>query len=163
MAKLAERCEGSEVLSMTQRSTYRILLIDDDPNCLDAIDQILRRDGYETFAIGEGRGAVKIIMENSIDLAIVDVHLPDIDGLHVLYEIKRVRRDLPVMLMTAEPSKELRLASLEAGAYSFISKPINIPSFRRIVAKALESPRLKTMVVRRELVITRWIRGIINR
>lgn len=148
---------------MIQRSTYRILLIDDDPNCLDAIDQILRRDGYETFATGEGLGAAKIIMENSIDLAIVDVHLPDIDGLHVLYEIKRIRRDLPVMLMTAEPSKELRLASLEAGAYSFISKPINIPSFRRIVAKALESPRLKTMMVRRELVITRWIRWIIRR
>jgi DNA-binding NtrC family response regulator len=148
---------------MIQRGTYRILLIDDDPNCLDAIDQILRRDGYETFSTGEGRGAMKIIAESNIDLAIVDVHLPDIDGLHVLYEIKRVRRDLPVMLMTAEPSKELRLASLEAGAYSFISKPINIPSFRRIVAKALESPRLKTMVVRRELVITRWIRGIIRR
>jgi DNA-binding NtrC family response regulator len=148
---------------MIQRSTYRILLIDDDPNCLDAIDQILRRDGYEIFSTGEGLGGMKIIAENNIDLAIVDIHLPDIDGLHVLYEIKRVRRDLPVMLMTAEPSKELRLASLEAGAYSFISKPINIPSFRRIVAKALESPRLKTMVVRRELVITRWIRGIIRR
>jgi len=148
---------------MIQRGTYRILLIDDDPNCLDAIDQILQRDGYETFSTGEGLGAMKIIAENNIDLAIVDIHLPDIDGLHVLHEIKRVRRDLPVMLMTAEPSKELRLASLEAGAYSFISKPINIPSFRQIVAKALESPRLKTVMVRRELVITRWIRWIIHR
>jgi DNA-binding NtrC family response regulator len=148
---------------MIHRSTYRILLIDDDPNCLDAINQILQRDGYETFSTGEGRGAMRIIAENNIDLAIVDIHLPDIDGLHVLYEIKRVRRDLPVMLMTAEPSKELRLASLEAGAYSFISKPINIPSFRRIVAKALQSPRLKTVEVRRELVFARWIRWIIHR
>jgi DNA-binding NtrC family response regulator len=155
--------EGSEVLEMIRVSAYRILLVDDDLNCLDAIDQILRREGYETFAVSEGRAVPKIITENNVNLAIVDFDLADTDGLQVLHEIKRLRRDLPVMLITAEPSKERRLASLEAGAYSFISKPIDIPGFRRIVAKALESPRLSTVEVRRELVFTRWIRWIINK
>lgn len=148
---------------MIHESAYRILVVDDDPNCLDAIDQILRREGYETFPIGEGRAAVEIIMENHIDLAIVDFNLPDMDGLHVLYEIKRVCRNFPVIVMTAEPSKELRLASLEAGAYSFVPKPINIPNLRQLVAKALQSPRLKTVEVRRQLVFARWIRWIIHR
>ena len=148
---------------MIHKSTYRILLVDDEPNCLDAIDQILRREGYETFPIGEGRAAMKIVMENDIDLAIIDFNLPDMDGLHVLYEIKRAHRDLPVILMTAEPTKEVRLASLEAGAYCFVPKPINIPSFRQMVARILQSPRLKTVEVRRQLVLTRWIRWIIHR
>jgi DNA-binding response OmpR family regulator len=148
---------------MIHESAYRILLVDDDPNCLDAIDQILRREGYETFPIGEGRTAVEVIMENHIDLAIVDFNLPDMDGLHVLHEIRRMCRNLPVMVMTAEPSKEARLASLEAGAYSFIPKPINIPNFRQMVAKALQSPRLKTVEVRRQIVFTRWIRWIRHR
>jgi DNA-binding response OmpR family regulator len=148
---------------MIHESAYRILLVDDDPDCLDAIDQILRREGYVTFPIGEGRAAMEIVIKNDIDLAIVDFNLPDMDGLHVLYEIKRAYRDFPVIVMTAEPSKELRLASLEAGAYSFVTKPINIPNFRQIVAKALQSPRLKTVVVRRQIVFTRWIRWITHR
>jgi len=148
---------------MINESAYRILLVDDDPNCLDAIDQILRREGYETFPIGEGRAAVEVIMGNHIDLAIVDFNLPDMNGLRVLHEIRRMCRDLPVMVMTAEPSKETRLASLEAGAYSFIPKPINIPNFRQMVAKALQSPRLKTVEVRRQIVFARWIRWIRHR
>jgi len=148
---------------MIHESAYRILLVDDDPNCLDAIDQILRREGYETFPIGEGRAAVEVIMGNHIDLAIVDFNLPDMNGLRVLHEIRRMCRDLPVMVMTAEPSKETRLASLEAGAYSFIPKPINIPNFRQMVAKALQSPRLKTVEVRRQIVFARWIRWIRHR
>ncbi len=148
---------------MIREKAYGILLVDDDPSCLDAIEQILRREGYEIFPIGEGRTAVRIMMENDIDLAIVDFNLLDMDGLHVLHEIKRMRRNLPVIIMTAERSNEVRLASLEAGAYTFVPKPINIPNFRRIVARALQSPRPQTMEVRRQLVITRWIRWIKHR
>lgn len=148
---------------MIHESIRRILLADDDPNCLDAIDQILRRDGYQTFTIDNGRAAIEAINKNEIDLAILDFNMPDMDGLHVLHEIRRMRRNFPVILMTAEPSKELRFASLDAGAYSFITKPIHIPSFRQIVAKALQTPRIRTVEVRRQLVITRWIRRIKNK
>jgi two-component system response regulator (stage 0 sporulation protein F) len=158
--------ETLKVLGMIHESSYRILLVDDDPNCLDAIDQILRREGYETFPIGEGRAAIEVAAENDIDLAIVDFNLPDMDGIYVLYQLKRIHRNLPVIVMTAEPSNELRLASLEAGAHCFIPKPINIPNLRQIVARVLQSPRtrgLKTMEVRRQIVFTRWIRWIKHR
>jgi DNA-binding response OmpR family regulator len=138
-------------------------VVDDDLNCLDAIDQILRREGYETLLIGEGGAAVKAMTETDIDLAIVDFNLPDMDGLRVLLEIKKRRRYIPVIVMTAEPSKELRLASLEAGAYSFLPKPINIPNLRQIVAKAIQSAQVKTVQVRRQVVFTRWIRWIKHR
>jgi len=148
---------------MIHGQLYRILLVDDDPNCLDAIDQILQREGYETITIGEGRAALKLLMDNSVDLAIVDFNLPDVDGIHVLYEIRRIHRGIPIIITTAEPTMEKRLASLEAGAYSFIPKPINIPDFRNIVAKALQSSRLTSVEMRRELIFIRWIRGIIRR
>jgi len=144
---------------MVHKSTFTILLVDDDLDCLDAVDQILRREGYKTLPNGDGQTAIESIMANHVDLAIVDFDLPDTDGLHVLYKLKRIRRDLPVIIMTARASKEMRLAALEAGAYSFIPKPIHIPNFRQIVARALHSPRTKTVIVRR----TRWIRWIIRR
>ena len=144
---------------MAHKNTYKILLVDDDLDCLDAVDQLLRREGYETFPIDQGQAAIETMMEVKIDLAIVDFDLPDMDGFHVLYELKRVRRDLPVIIMTARSSKEMRLAALEAGAYCFIPKPLKIPSFRQIVARALSSPRTRTVTIRR----TRWIRWIINR
>jgi DNA-binding NtrC family response regulator len=143
---------------MTQRA-YKILLVDDDPNCLDAIDQILQRDGYETIKAEEGLPALKIISENIVDLAIIDFNLPDIDGIHVLYEIKRMYRNMPAIIMTSEHSREVRMESLEAGAYSFITKPINIPSFRNIVLKATQSSSPKTIEVRRELIFIKWFRG----
>jgi len=143
---------------MAQRA-YKILLVDDDPNCLDAIDQILQRDGYETIKAQEGLPALKIISENIVDLAIIDFNLPDIDGIHVLYEIKRMYQNMPAIIMTSEHSREVRMASLEAGAFSFITKPINIPSFRNIVLKATQSSSPKIVEVRRELIFIKWFRG----
>ena len=149
---------------MDHKIAYKILLIDDDPDCLDAVNQMLRREGYETFPINDAHVALEFIANNDdIDLAIVDFNMPDMDGISVIHTIKHRRINLPVILMTAEPSKEVRLASLEAGAYSFIPKPINIPSFRQLVAKALQAPRVNTIEVRRQLVFTRWIRWIINK
>ena len=148
---------------MVHKRIYRVLLVDDDLNCLDAVDQILRREGYETLPRAEGRAALKVAAEHIFDLAILDFDLPDMDGLHVLYEIRRMRRDLPVIIMTARASKEMRLATLEAGAYTFIPKPINIPNLRQVVARALQSPRIKTVTIRRQLVVTRWIRWIRHR
>lgn len=149
-----------EVSGMGHKRKYRILLVDDDPNCLDAVDQTLRREGYDTFPSSDGRTGLEAVAKISFDLAIVDFDLPDMDGLHVLYEIKRMHRNLPVIIMTARTSKEMRLASLEAGAYTFIPKPINIPNFKQIVARVFSSPSIKTVTIRRQLVVTRWIRWI---
>ena len=144
---------------MVPSSAYKILLVDDDSQCLDALDQILRREGYETFPVGDGRTAIETMAKTKVDLAIVDFDLPDMDGLYVLYELKRIRRDLPVIIMTARSPKEMRLAALEAGAHSFIPKPINTPSFRQIVARALRAPVTRTVTIRH----TSWIRWIIRR
>ena len=148
---------------MDHEGAYKILLVDNDLNCLDAVGQILKREGYEILPISDGYEAVKVITENRINLAIVDFDLVDTDGIQILYEIRKMRRNIPVVIMTAEPSNERRLASLQAGAYSFVSKPINIPSFRQIVAKAIEAPKLRTVEVERSLTFTRWIRWIIHR
>jgi DNA-binding response OmpR family regulator len=147
---------------MYQRA-YKILLVDDDLNCLDSIDQILGRDGYETIKADEGRPALQLFPKHIIDLAIVDFNLPDMNGLHVLREIKRINRNVPIIIMSSEQSMEIRIASLEAGAYSFIAKPINIPIFRNMVAKALQSPNSKTIEVRREFIVIKWFRGFINK
>jgi len=143
---------------MSQR-VYKILLVDDDPNCLDAVDQILRRDGYETIKAEEGRSALELLIDNIVDLAIVDFNLPDIDGIHVINEIRRIYKNIPTIIMTSEMSKEVKLASLEAGAYSFVKKPIDIPIFRNIVAKAIGSLNTRTIEIRRETVFIRFFKG----
>lgn len=145
---------------MIQKGLYKILLVDDDPNCLDAIEQLMQRDGYETFPISEGSKAVKVVVENSIDLAIVDFNLPDMDGLHVIQQIKRIKQNIPVILVTAQPSKEIKIASLEAGAFSFIPKPIDIPKLRQTVAEALQPSSLRNEGFKRDIVFVKWIRWI---
>ncbi len=148
---------------MVHERVYKILLVDDDLNCLDAIEQILRRDGYDVIPIDAGRPALELLSKNSVDLAIVDLNLPDIDGLHVLHEIRKNYKSVPTIIMTSEPSREVRLASLEAGAYSFITKPINIPIFRNMITKAIQSSKLRSMEVRREMIFIKWFRGFIHK
>jgi DNA-binding NtrC family response regulator len=148
---------------MIHRSSHTVLLVDDDPDCLDAINQILRRDGYGTIPTSNGKEAINALKVNSIDLAVVDFNMPDMNGLQVIREIKNIKHNLPVILVTAEPSEKLRVESIKFGAYSLLTKPINIPNFRQTILKAIQSPALRTVELRRSMVFIRWIKRITNR
>ncbi|MBD3182555.1 response regulator [Candidatus Poribacteria bacterium] len=145
---------------MVTQNENKVLLIDDDPDCLDAVNQILQRAGYKTFTISDGRLASQIVTEHKINLVVVDYNMPEINGLQVINEIKKARQDIPVLLMTAEPSDELKIKSAKAGAFGFIPKPINIPIFKRIVSKAIQSDGMRHVTVRRSFVFTRVIQWI---
>ena len=117
----------------------RILLVDDDPTVRAVVERYLQRAGYAVHAVGDGRVALEKVRELPIDLAILDVMLPGMDGLSVLRTLREEGDETPVILLTARGEEVDRVGGIELGADDYVVKPF---SPRELVARA-------TMVLRR--------------
>jgi len=103
---------------------HRILIVDDEPAISDNIQFALESEGLETVRVATGLAATPIIDEDTIDLIILDIGLPDINGLDLLKEIRRTR-STPIILLTARTAEIDRVLGLEIGADDYIAKPFS--------------------------------------
>jgi len=134
-----------------QRLDYTILLVDDDIHSLTALADTLKRDGYNTISASDGHDAVVKARDTTFDIAILDFNLSDMSGVELLKQIKLLKPDIPIIIMSADRSPGLILDVLEAEAYTFLPKPINLTQLRQFVSKALSSyGREVTQMVRIE-------------
>jgi DNA-binding NtrC family response regulator len=125
-----------------------ILAVDDDPNALFGLTQILIDEGFKVISASNGLEALKVLKNNSINIVITDERMPDLSGLDLLTKIKAFDSDIPVILLTAFGSVPLAVEALKHGAYYFFEKPIfnNLEQFITIIRQAL-----KTQEMEREL------------
>jgi len=103
---------------------HRILIVDDEPAISDNIQFALESEGLETVRVATGLAATPILDEGTIDLIILDIGLPDINGLDLLKEIRRTRAT-PIILLTARTAEIDRVLGLEIGADDYIAKPFS--------------------------------------
>lgn len=105
----------------------KILCVDDEPLNLKLLEKLLVSNGYEVIKAQDGAAALIMIEENNVDLVLLDVMMPQLDGFEVCRRIKGNERlrDIPVVMVTALSAKEERIKGIEAGAEDFISKPID--------------------------------------
>jgi two-component system nitrogen regulation response regulator NtrX len=99
-----------------------ILLVDDQKNILKAISLELKLEGYNVLTANSGFEGLQVIANNDIDLVMLDVLMPDIDGIETLRKIKELRSDLPVIMMSAQGTIEMAVNATKLGAYDFIEK-----------------------------------------
>jgi len=103
---------------------HRILIVDDEPAISDNIQFVLESEGLETVRVATGLAATPILDEGTIDLIIIDIGLPDINGLDLLKDIRRTRAT-PIILLTARTAEIDRVLGLEIGADDYIAKPFS--------------------------------------
>ncbi len=105
----------------------KILCVDDEPMNLKILEKLLVSNEYEVIKAEDGEAALKTIGENTVDLVLLDVMMPKLDGFEVCRRIKGDERyrNIPVVMITALSAKEDRIKGIEAGAEDFISKPID--------------------------------------
>ena len=125
-----------------------ILVVDDDPNALFGTAQILMDEGYQVAQAESGTKALEKIRVNSIDVVITDEKMPDLNGMGLLSEIKKIDDQMPVILLTAFGSVQMAVEALKRGAFYFFEKPVlnNLEQFLVIIRQAL-----KTREMEREL------------
>jgi signal transduction histidine kinase len=105
----------------------KILLVDDDTRVVEAFSLFLANEGYQILSANAGKTALQVIAEEQPDIVVLDVMLPDLDGITVCQEIKNspATRFLPVILVTGVAERDRRLNGLRAGADDFLDKPID--------------------------------------
>jgi two-component system response regulator MprA len=105
------------------------LIVDDNRDFVDLIKQLLCHHGFDAQGAYSGAECLEIVGRQNIDLVILDVMMPKMDGLTVCRELKRIAPGLPVFLLTAKDDLATRAAAMELGASDFLAKPVNIEDF----------------------------------
>jgi two-component system alkaline phosphatase synthesis response regulator PhoP len=104
--------------------TYRILLIDDEPDILEFLGYNLRREEYQVFTAANGADGIKLTKESNPHLVILDIMMPGIDGIETCREIKNINSNILVLLLTARSEDFTQIAGFESGADDYVTKPI---------------------------------------
>ena len=103
----------------------RILLVDDEPLIIKGLKYTLEQEGYETLSAMDGEEALNVFFSNSIDLVLLDVMLPKLDGIQVCQRI-RESSNVPIIMLTAKGEDMDKILGLEYGADDYMTKPFNI-------------------------------------
>ncbi|MCU1547015.1 MAG: DNA-binding response regulator [Homoserinimonas sp.] len=135
----------SQRLLRTDGSPVRVAVVDDEASLTDLLSMALRYEGWEVRSASDGQGALTLIREFRPDVVVLDVMLPDIDGLQVLKRVRAAGQDVPILFLTAKDALDDRIAGLTAGGDDYVTKPF---SLEELVA------RLRGLIRRSALVVT---------
>jgi len=122
----------------------KILCVDDDASILKTFEILLVPNGYEVFKAQNGQEALEKLKEERIDLVLMDVKMPNLDGVEACRRIKTDERtrNIPVVLITTLSAKGDRIKGIEAGAEDFISKPFDVAEVLARVKRLLKTKSL---------------------
>ncbi|ALA60141.1 sigma-54-dependent transcriptional regulator [Nitrospira moscoviensis] len=116
----------------------RILVVDDEINIRGALVTLLEKQGYEARGVGTGEEAIEALAQGSADLVLTDLKMPGIGGLAFIHRLKASWPDTEVIVMTAYGSIDTAVEAMRAGAYDYLTKPIDRERFPLVIGKALE-------------------------
>ena len=136
----------------------RILIVDDDAALLQALpDTILARMGDDVIVdtCESGKLATRKILETDYDAIVTDIKMPDMDGLELLAEARKLRPGTPTLLITGHGEHDLAVQALRGGAYDFIQKPIDRDHFTASLSRAIQSRQLRLQVEDQELALAK--------
>jgi DNA-binding response OmpR family regulator len=137
-------------------ATRRIALIDDDCTWLETLAEYLREKGYDVEAALGGTRGLRLLERGGIKLAVVDFHMPDLDGLELLRQLRRRRLRVDVLLMSSDDDPNLPTRVRAAGAAAFLSKNTAPPLLLRALTQTLSS--VLTEMARRPQGASQWDR-----
>lgn len=113
-----------------------LLLVDDEINMLRVMEAMLRREGYTTLLAEDGKKALAILQNTSVQVIVTDLKMPGIDGMTLLRECSVHYPDIPVIMVTAHGTIETAVEAMKIGAFDYITKPFDISEIRTTLQKA---------------------------
>ncbi|MCB2185854.1 MAG: sigma-54 dependent transcriptional regulator [Deltaproteobacteria bacterium] len=134
--------EQSRPRLLVQSQTSRILIIDDDFAMQDACREVLVRQGYETEVAATGSEGLAALDRFSYDVVLLDLRMPDIDGMSILHHIVREDSLAVVIVISGHGSIETAVEAMKAGAFDFLAKPFTPVQLREVVHRACEKREL---------------------
>jgi DNA-binding NtrC family response regulator len=115
-----------------------VLVVDDEQDIRDASERILSRIGYQVQKASRGDEALDILKKNSIDIVLLDLKMPGMDGMEILARIRERSTEIQVIVITGYATVETAIEAMKQGAYDFIPKPFEPDQLRIVVNRAWE-------------------------
>jgi excisionase family DNA binding protein len=115
----------------------RVLVVDDHDAVRAVLADLLATGGREILAAASGEEALAIVKATDVDLVLLDLSLPGLDGVETFREIQALRPGVPVVIVTGYPDSDLMARALEIGPFTMISKPVHLDQMQRIVGRIL--------------------------
>jgi DNA-binding response OmpR family regulator len=126
----------------------RVLIVEDEPRFASFLEKGLAANGYTTKVVGDGQSATLVVSDEEFDLMILDLGLPDVDGLDVLQRVRQRGVELPVVILTARDDIEDKVSGLDAGASDYITKPFSLEELlARVRARLRDESRVEPTVL----------------
>jgi two-component system, NtrC family, sensor kinase len=131
---------AQERLSEKEELAYRnvLLVIDDDPEILALMKKSLEKEGYDVHGAGDGAAGLKIIEKTRVDVIITDIQMNGMNGIEVFQQAKKMYTDIEGIMVTGHKDQELAIKAVRAGAFDYITKPIDLDDLIFAIQKAIE-------------------------
>lgn len=120
----------------------RVLIVDEEAGMRHSLQRLLQPAGYEVYAAKNGSEALKLVGENTLDVALMDIQVAGLAGLETFRLIREIDAKLPIVLITAYGTAELAIQAMQMGAYDYVLKPFDVATLNEIIARAAEVGRL---------------------
>jgi DNA-binding NtrC family response regulator len=124
-----------------QTAKRRVLVVDDEPGVRESLRMVLK-DGYDTSAVSTGPEALEFLANASVDVVLLDIVMPGMDGMQVLEELRTRLPHLPVVMLTATKTVKTAVVAMKLGAFDYVTKPFDVEELRLILDKATERAAL---------------------
>lgn len=137
-----------------------ILVVDDDKDILDVIEIYLKNDNFNVVIAQDGDVAINKLKENTIDLIILDIMMPNLDGIHACLEIRK-EKNIPIIMLSAKSDYSSKILGLNVGADDYVTKPFNPlelvarvkSQIRRYSEFNVERPKNKEEIIINDMII----------
>ncbi len=116
----------------------RILVVDDEESHRIMLRAVLQDEGYEIIEATDGQEAVRAVEQEPFDLALMDIRMTNMNGIEALFEIRKVSPMMPVLIMTAYASVKTAVSALKAGAFDYLTKPLDIDELKILIQRGIE-------------------------
>lgn len=124
----------------------KILIVDDNKNMQIILKNLLEDEGYEIISSVTGKGGLKLFKEQSPNLILLDIRLPEMNGIDILQQITKIDSDIPIIMITAYGDVETAVETMKLGAFDYITKPFVNEELKMVIRKALDTNELKQEV-----------------
>ncbi|GAB3813445.1 response regulator transcription factor [Tessaracoccus terricola] len=143
----------SEILRHPDGTPIRVLTVDDEPSLIELLSMAMRYEGWEVHTAQTGSDAVRTARETQPDAIVLDMMLPDFDGLEVMRRIRAERPDVPVIFLTAKDAVSDRIHGLTAGGDDYVTKPFSLEELIARLRGLLRRSGATTVASSTELVV----------
>ncbi|MFE8117375.1 acetoacetate metabolism transcriptional regulator AtoC [Brenneria goodwinii] len=126
---------------MTQ--AYRILIVDDEESVRRMLTAVFSNDGHHVICSGDGQSAISVYREQQPDIVLMDIRMPNVNGINALKRMREIQQDIPIILMTAYAAVETAVEALRLGAFDYVIKPFELDELKLLMSRALQLRDMK--------------------